>query len=919
MGNDLYYCKRETVKITENAYILNANSSYIIAYNEEGLYIHCLDSNTNPLSFKVENSRKINSIIFHPKYSNIFLSYSIYSPEIKIWEIIKNKKICKERITIKGHNKPNKIVLFSKNDDKRLASYSEDNTIKIWCTNNSVCVTSISVKREIKNIEYIQDLYYQEGNDYIVLYDTIKLIEKKRIDVKVEKFFLISREPYDKINPYDFLIFDKNMLTLYPNGKKKLKIKNKCSNIFYDDNLKIIYLFFISYLLIVRADTFEIILKEDNQYHKTIFIDNKKNDENICGNFLYLTNPSEIYSFYSKEIYNEKKINILTEVTEEFWEKSISSISYIQNLSLTNNIEIPETDLLKKKYLQDYEIKKEIYSNYTISLKKKKLYVSEEIDKFTEEEIINVTYKKYLMLIIKDNTNKDLIIKYLTYLKKYDTIIEFKFIEKFKNEFEYYKVMFENRELVDKELDQKEKSEKELFFELLKDIIKIDIKNYENDDNYKKIKKRFTNIPTFNQPITFDNKELYWHRNSFVIYFTLKKIIEEEIDNEEEKYRVELFDMMKQCIQKIIKRGFFEKNYILYNKKIITSLIALIALPQNYEYCDFNLNLIESKNPEINIKAKLAQHNITLFKNNIYHYKNKNNLYYVLDLNKDKDICIDNFVLRVNQDKSKLDDEEIKSYDEIDKYFKQIIDIQKVNKFLAKIFCSNVIKEAFKILYPEYFLFPFNSEEEALTFIEDNFHYVPFKCPKAGAITEKLTLESYFFLQKRKIFINENNLEKEHINLINKIFYNSNAIKTNSHGMNHEFYNIFSMHSNGLIEKSESGKNWERLLFNRCLYRMNLAECLYILNENNYNRTLEEFREGFNEIDNNNLKIDQKGIFSEFNDFFNIKDYNLLLNGTFMVSSDSSDTDEHDDYFLKNSFIDNIGDENDVLGFFEFY
>ena len=180
MGNDLYYCKRETVKITENAYILNTNSSYIIAYNEEGLYIQCLDSDINPLSFKVENWRKINSIIFHPKYSNIFLSYSIYSPEIKIWEIIKSKKICKERITIKGHNKPNKIVLFSKNDDKRLASYSEDNTIKIWCMNNSVCVTSISVKKEIKNIEYIQDLYYQEGNEYIVIYDTIKLIEKKK-------------------------------------------------------------------------------------------------------------------------------------------------------------------------------------------------------------------------------------------------------------------------------------------------------------------------------------------------------------------------------------------------------------------------------------------------------------------------------------------------------------------------------------------------------------------------------------------------------------------------------------------------------------------------------------------------------------------------------------------------------------------
>ena len=356
------------------------------------------------------------------------------------------------------------------------------------------------------------------------------------------------------------------------------------------------------------------------------------------------------------------------------------------------------------------------------------------------------------MLLIKDNTNKDLIIKYLNYLKKYDTMIKFKFIENFKNEFDYYKIIFENRELIDNKFEKKEYSEKEIFFQLLNDIIKIDIKKYDNDDNYKKIKKKFKNIQKFNQPIKFDNKELYWYRNCFIIYSSLKKIIEEEIVKEEEKNRVEMFDMMKQCINKIINRGLFQKDYILNNKELLTSLISLIALPQTHEYCDFNLNLIESKNPVKNINSKLNQYKITLFKDNIYYYKNKHNFYYVLDLNNIKDICIDNFVLRANQEAIKLDDEEIKNYDEIDKYFKQIIDIKKVNKFLSKIFCSNVIKEAFKIIYPEYYLFPFDNEEEALGFIKENFHYIPFKSSRTGAITEKLTLESYFFLQKRKIF-----------------------------------------------------------------------------------------------------------------------------------------------------------------------
>ena len=90
----------------------------------------------------------------------------------------------------------------------------------------------------------------------------------------------------------------------------------------------------------------------------------------------------------------------------------------------------------------------------------------------------------------------------------------------------------------------------------------------------------------------------------------------------------------------------------------------------------------------------------------------------------------------------------------------------------------------------------------------------------------------------------------------------------------------------------------------------------FILNEKNFSKTLDEFREGFNEINVNDLKIDKEGIFYEFNEFFKIKDYNLLLNEAIMISYD---TDEHNDNFLKDSFIDNIGDENDFFGIFLFY
>ena len=138
-------------------------------------------------------------------------------------------------------------------------------------------------------------------------------------------------------------------------------------------------------------------------------------------------------------------------------------------------------------------------------------------------------------MLIKDNTKKELILNYLKYLEQleqYGKIITYKYIETFQNEYDYYKVMFEDEELTKNNLNKKKYSEKVFFLNLLNDIINIDITKYDIDKNYIKIKDEFKIIKTFNQPITFDNKELYWYRNSFVVYYSLEKIIESEEENE---------------------------------------------------------------------------------------------------------------------------------------------------------------------------------------------------------------------------------------------------------------------------------------------------------------------------------------------------------------------------------------------------
>jgi hypothetical protein len=127
------------------------------------------------------------------------------------------------------------------------------------------------------------------------------------------------------------------------------------------------------------------------------------------------------------------------------------------------------------------------------------------------------------------------------------------------------------------------------------------------------------------------------------------------------------------------------------------------------------------------------------------------------------------------------------------------------------------------------------------------------------------------------------------------------------------------LHSNGYypvetprkirIDERESGKNLEMLLFNRRVSRITLEESMYILNEKNYEKSLEDFRTGFNELKKEDIKID--GIFSNFNEILKEAKNNGEILKNCLIAADDMDDDE----MLSSCFIDNTEDENDVLGF----
>ena len=88
----------------------------------------------------------------------------------------------------------------------------------------------------------------------------------------------------------------------------------------------------------------------------------------------------------------------------------------------------------------------------------------------------------YIKLLLRDNTNEELLIKYLCFLQSNEiklNKIKGLFIEPYNNEIEFYKVIFSKEKLLKQFKKIKSCSEKENFINLLKkisDIIDICIK-----------------------------------------------------------------------------------------------------------------------------------------------------------------------------------------------------------------------------------------------------------------------------------------------------------------------------------------------------------------------------------------------------------------------------------------------------------
>ena len=904
--------KIKEIPIQDIDSIIVANNRYIISdIDNMSLKIEDIYSN---LSSIIQYKSISFKVIFHPRIENIFLLAD--GNDIKIYQIKEDSCKCNQIVSATGHSQLILSAVFSNTNDKIFATLSMDKTIKVWNLEYPFCICNILLNNSIDNMQIYKNFifYYDKGLESIIQYDLKNLQIINKFEVKTKKFIIINDET--------LCLFNLDSLSVIEKGKeiKNSKLNGIYIQSFFDEELQLLYIFYSKRLEILDIKNMKLIISTKLDEQIKIFYSNKSDELNKIAYFIILfRNRIEYYRFNYEEGY-KSKINI--ESKKKGTNKSIiftnivPTISNIENLRWEANY---NEDVPIKKYLYINEIKDELDLDYKKSLNEKKIEVNNYLQKYKPSEF---DYIQLIKLIIKDNTNKELIIEYLKYLNdNKDNNLSSKYnnnFESFEAEYDNYKVLFDDKYLKDQGFKGKDCSQKEIFKNILNKIISLNIEdNNMSGDGIensklnlfrKEIDEKISKMQLFNQPIDISNIELYWQRNCNVLFLGLKTILE----------NYNKLKLMKESIKMILDKKILDKEYIINDNILLTIVIALIVIPQCEKYLKYNLNLLETKDPNYNYENEIKNYNLKEFnvENNIKYYLEKNEKYHFLYEPSKK--CINNFILNA-QDEMYLEDFEEMTYDEQVKFYDEIIDFKKMKTFLSKIFVSRVIKEAFEYLYPDYYKFPFKNEEEAFNFLEKYFHFIPLKNLSTAWITEKFSLEIYYILKKRKNTITSS-ISNEICKLIKKILYRGAAVKTSCHEINHEFYNILLMITNGKVpietprkkyfNESESGKNMEMILFNYKIRQLSLKQCLYLLNLKNYEKSLQDFRKGFNELIKEDLIFDDNSLFHEFNEVVKSNNFDEIAK-TSEIKCD--DNDEYD--FLNDTYIEDIEDTNDVLGF----
>ena len=150
----------------------------------------------------------------------------------------------------------------------------------------------------------------------------------------------------------------------------------------------------------------------------------------------------------------------------------------------------------------------------------------EYLANFKGEGTLYEQYIELVKIIINDNVDKDILTKYLLFLyenKDNKDLLRYENIDSYDEEIKYYRVCFTRQELINKFNYKKDKDEKTEFLLLLKKISNKQITEGNISYIFKDLEEIKDNLSTFNQPIEFSNKELYFYMHKVTLTLEILK------------------------------------------------------------------------------------------------------------------------------------------------------------------------------------------------------------------------------------------------------------------------------------------------------------------------------------------------------------------------------------------------------------
>ena len=525
--------------------------------------------------------------------------------------------------------------------------------------------------------------------------------------------------------------------------------------------------------------------------------------------------------------------------------------------------------------------------NTKLSLKEKK---TEAKKLFTKYET-NKNIKTLEEALEYDNTNNEIVYNYLLYLKNEFENIDIKkdkaLKERCKNKFNEclnnFKVCLSTDQL--KKLGCNEKSQKDIFYSIIKDI--KDAK----DDDYDEIVNKLNKINDkyeFNNNISIDNLNLCYYS----ILANLKNII---LGNEfEENKKEEKLNEENKIIE--IKN---EKNKI--EEKLneeITQLKFKLKSPKVSEIIEFykKKDLIEEKEKDnFNLfffsllRAEFEK--FIYFSGQFDDDEKEKKLNYNFNEDDNKSEIIDNFTEETfNEHKNII--RGIKDYDyKVQKYLrlskfnkthfnKKYLDI--IKKFFKEILKSTTIKSLIEFIYHSEYINCLNLySERIIDEIFEQIYFLPYELEYISAMSDadSCSIFTSGLILVPKEYNAKNLFEKPEVKILNfgkitiiltheiighiiKIYlkklnlanednspsnnlYNKLKIKYEKNEESLKIVNEFKKNIDKFEDNEEGGNQIEIFLYGEIKNTVSINECLYLLDLNNYKKHFNDFKKDF--------------------------------------------------------------------------